>query len=310
MNRNTDTIHHTDPPQRSAFLSLLVVSLGLIGGCKGKTEKSEQVKGEVPKTPGQVALRVSTDDLKDLLAADNVRILDVRGEADYEQGHVPGAVRVDAAAWKAQALKDDGQGLSDKAAWEKLIRQLGVGELTQVVVYSDNLPSAARIWWTLKYLGVERAGILDGGWKHWVATGGKTSTAIPEVKAGDFTIDAFDTGRLIHIDELKKALKDLQVVDARSDSEVKAGKVPGAVHLDWKQLTNEDDGTVKSANELQALFASRQLKPGKPAVTYCQSGGRAAAEAYALELAGFKDVKNYYCSWQQWGSDKTAPIEK
>lgn len=309
MTRNTDVL------QRSACLSLLIVSLGVVGGCNRGGEKTEQAKspeqpaGEVPQQSKQVELRVRVDDLKELLDAGRVRILDVRPEQEYEQGHVPGAVRVNADAWKEQALKDDGGGLTDKDAWQKLIRRLGVNDATQVIVYSDNVPTAARIWWTLKYLGVEQAGILDGGWQHWLDNGGESSTDEVKVEQGDFTIDSLQTDRLIQIGELKEAFKEMQIVDARTEGEVQAGKIPGAVHLEWGELVNAD-GTFKSDDDLKALFASRELDPARPAATYCQSGGRAAAEAYALELAGFKDVKNYYCSWQQWGVDESAPREK
>lgn len=299
----------SDLPGKSAFLSVLVVSLGVICGCK-RGEKSPVVEPEVPeKKAAKVGLRVTVAQLKKIAGSASVRVLDARSKEAYDAGHLPGAVHVDVAAWKAQALKDEGAGLTAQPDWEKLIRALGIDELTQVVVYADNAPTAARIWWTLKYLGVEDAGILDGGWSKWTQDGGEVSTKSPTVKTGNFTVD-FDKSRLAQFDQLKAEYKskNIQIIDTRSPGEFQAGHLPGATHLEWKELLNPD-GTFKSDEELKKIFAGRKIDPDKTAVTHCQTGGRASVDAYALELAGFKNVKNYYCGWSLW-SEKKAPVVK
>jgi thiosulfate/3-mercaptopyruvate sulfurtransferase len=288
----------------------LVATVFLFAGCQKKTGKSEPAKGEVPKgATAKVDLRVRVDELKGMLKDPKLRILDVRSKENYDRGHVPGAVRVDVAKWKDQALKDEGKGLGDKNGWQQLARAAGINDLAPIVVYSDSPTNAARIWWTLKYLGAETVGILDGGWKLWLDQRGEKATSTPEVKPGDFTVE-FKADRLAVIDALKKDYKsaDMQIVDARSNQEFASGTVPNAVHVEWKGLMNAD-GTLKSDAELKKIFAGRKLAESKRTVTYCQSGGRAALDAYALEVAGFKNVQNYYCSWQQWSRDKSAPVE-
>jgi thiosulfate/3-mercaptopyruvate sulfurtransferase len=81
------------------------------------------------------------------------------------------------------------------------------------------------------------------------------------------------------------------------------------VRIEWKELLAAD-GRFKSVDELRTLFKERGIDEKDTAVTYCQSGGRAALDAFALELAGLPKVKNYYCSWQQWSADESAPVEK
>ena len=46
----------------------------------------------------------------------------------------------------------------------------------------------------------------------------------------------------------------------------------------------------------------------KPAVTHCQSGGRASVLAFTLELMGARDVRNYYKSWAEWGNADDTPV--
>ena len=43
-------------------------------------------------------------------------------------------------------------------------------------------------------------------------------------------------------------------------------------------------------------------------MTYCQSGGRASVMAFALELMGGREVRNYYKSWAEWGNDPETPV--
>ena len=171
---------------RTAGVRLLAVLLLAIAGCgksdDGKTGSTQS--GEVVQKLTTVKLRVSVAELQEFLKDEknkNLRLLDVRSKKDYDQAHIPGAVHVELSAWKSLALKDDGKGLTDKAAWETEMRKLGINNLTEIIVYAENPTSATRIWWTLKYLGVERAGILDGGWnprRRSKATSKSSSTSI------------------------------------------------------------------------------------------------------------------------------------
>jgi thiosulfate/3-mercaptopyruvate sulfurtransferase len=106
-------------------------------------------------------------------------------------------------------------------------------------------------------------------------------------------------------------------VDARSaeeycgtaDTAKRNGAIPGAVHLEWSD-TVDKAGRFKSPEELTKLFREAGIDPSRPSITYCQSGGRAAVMAFALELMGGKDVRNYYRSWSEWGNSEDTPVVK
>lgn len=248
-------------------------------------------------------------ELQARLDDEGLRVLDARAAEAYDEAHIPGAVPVDVANWKSQASGEGG--LHDAAAWSERLGELGIDNSTQVVVYGDSLPNTARIWWTLKYVGVADAAVLDGGWQAWLDEGGETATEATDVEQAEFTPD-FQPQRLAEIGDLKESHKadEVTVVDTRSDAEFTGqGHIPEAVHLEWTELLDEN-GRFKSPDELRELFAGSGIEPESTAVTYCRSGGRASVEALALELAGFKNVKNYYCSWQEWSADPDAPVEK
>jgi thiosulfate/3-mercaptopyruvate sulfurtransferase len=186
-----------------------------------------------------------------------------------------------------------------------------------VVVYGGSLPDAARVWWTLKYLGLADVALLDGGWERWAREGRPTERATPQAEARAFQ-PSFQADRLEEIGALKKAVQSgkVTVVDTRSREEFngqevrgkRGGHIPGAKHLEWKELLAED-GRFQTPAQLRELFRRRGIDPGQTAVTFCQSGGRAAVEAFALELAGYPKVKLFVRGWEQWSADLQAPVE-
>ena len=63
------------------------------------------------------------------------------------------------------------------------------------------------------------------------------------------------------------------------------------------------DGGYKTPEEMRAVFAAAGIDGSKPIVTYCNSGALASIYYYALkEVAGFKNVRMYDGSWQEWAN--------
>lgn len=194
-----------------------------------------------------------------------LRILDTRAKEEFERGHLPGAIHVDVAEWKALVASPNG--LHDTTRWAKTIGELGLETKdAHVVVYGDKHSNTARVWWLLKYVGVSNVSILDGGWPYWVKTGGATETTVSTVSATPFEPN-FQQERLAEIDPLKKSLGSVTVVDTRSSEEFAAGHIATATRLEWKTLI-ADDGRFKTKAELRQIFRESNILPADMAVCY------------------------------------------
>jgi thiosulfate/3-mercaptopyruvate sulfurtransferase len=247
--------------------------------------------------------------------AKQFRILDVRPKDDYQAGHIPYAVWVDHDAWSKTFAKEQ-----DVKQWQKLVGGLGIDKDKAIVIYDDQSTNrSARIWWILRYWGIRDVKLLNGGWKGWAAANRSITPEVPKVDAKEITL-APHPERLATKDQLMKSLpkREFQIVDARSESEYcgeadsakRNGAIPGAINKEWTEVIDKKTQRFKSAEELSKLFQEAGIKLDQPSVTYCQSGGRAAVMAFALELMGVKSVRNYYRSWSEWGNADNTPIEK
>jgi len=242
-------------------------------------------------------------------------VLDAREKAKYDAGHVPGARWVDHADWS----KGFGDG-EDVPAWTARLGELGLDTSSKVIVYDDNMAKdSARVWWILRYWGMEDVRLLNGGWKGW-------QTAELPIEEQTPAASRPTTPRLVPRAELLATKNELlsslngaklQIVDARSEAEFcgidaltnkRAGAIPGARQLEWSDLIDPATHRFKSAAELKKLFAAAGIDLQQPTATHCQSGGRASVMVFGMELMGAENVSNYYSSWSEWGNADDTPV--
>jgi thiosulfate/3-mercaptopyruvate sulfurtransferase len=202
-----------------------------------------------------------------------LRILDTRAQDEYGKSHIPGAVVVDVKSW--QRLGSRSGGFQDAKAWSEAVGRLGIALDSEIVVYGNRLPETARVWWTLKYLGLPSVSILEGGWDLWAKEHRPSETVTPAVQPTTF-VPKFQLDRLEEIDSLKKSLGSdrIMVIDTRSTEEYtgkavlgkRGGHIPGATLLEWKDLVGKD-GRFKSAETLRALFKWKGIDPDRTTIT-------------------------------------------
>jgi len=85
--------------------------------------------------------------------------------------------------------------------------------------------------------------------------------------------------------------------------------IPGAVNVPWSRTTN-DDGTVRSQEEIELIYREAGIEFGKPSIAYCRIGERSSHTWLAThELLGYRDIKHFDGSSTEYGSLVRAPIQ-
>src|SRR5699024_3002768 len=113
---------------------------------------------------------LTPDELSHVDSKADVTVVDIRSADDYAAGHIPGAVSAPYSQWRGPA--DNPGKLPSKEDLTRLVRSLGLKSDTHAVVVSSGADStdfggSARVYWTLKYLGLQNLSILNGGMKAW-----------------------------------------------------------------------------------------------------------------------------------------------
>jgi thiosulfate/3-mercaptopyruvate sulfurtransferase len=199
------------------------------------------------------------------------------------------------------------------------LRHWGVNGDSQVVAYDDgNGMYAARLWWTLRWLGHERVAVLDGGLRRWLQLGLPLSDEIPTLPAGDFVARP-RPGAAVDAATVLAASGDptLRIVDARAPERYRgetepidavAGHVPGA-HNHPFGLSLDAQGRFLGPGGLREAFAaSLGGVPAARVIAMCGSGVSACHLLLALEHAGLPGARLYPGSWSEWSSDPARPV--
>ena len=256
----------------------------------------------------------------------NVRLVEVDVDtAAYEEGHIPGAI---AWNWTTELCDTVQRDIIPKDAFEQLMMGSGVGNDTQVILYGDNNNwFAAWALWQMKIYGHQDVRLMNGGRKKWVAEGRELTKQVPEITQTTYKAQTPDLSLRAFRPEVQQAManKAAALVDVRSPKEYtgeilappglpetcqRGGHIPGAKSIPWGEACNED-GTFKSANELQALYQGRGITADRPVVAYCRIGERSSHTWFVLKyLLGYPNVKNYDGSWTEWGNLVRAPVER
>lgn len=253
------------------------------------------------------------DDLEKRLKEPTLRLLDCRARADYDKGHIPGAVWVDTKALESHAAKPGG--LQDRKFWEAWSATLGLEPKTVVFTYDAKRQlDAARVWFFLRWIGVENVGLIDGGYPLWAKQNRPVATAIPKVEPQPFKVEFRKDVGATRGDVLTAIKNDsASVLDARSDAEFngtdrkskRGGHIPAACHLEWTNLVDEDGKFLERA-ALRAKIQKTGINLERDVICHCQGGGRASVNAFSLELLGIR-ARNYYLGWSDWGNAEDTP---
>ncbi|AHG21743.1 3-mercaptopyruvate sulfurtransferase [Chania multitudinisentens RB-25] len=230
--------------------------------------------------------------------------------AEFERGHIPGAVYfdIDEVADKNTALPHM---LPTAEEFSIAAGKLGISEKHTLVFYDEgNQFSAPRGWWTFRNFGVHNVYVLDEGLHGWVARGNQLATGAAHPKPATFNA-RFNADAVVNMHQVEQAINaKIQILDARAAPRFYAqapeprpglhrGHIPGSINIPYGDLL--ENGRFKSLAALKQTFLDKGVDVTAPTIVSCGSGVTAAVLAFGLQSLAAQQVKLYDGAWSEWG---------
>jgi thiosulfate/3-mercaptopyruvate sulfurtransferase len=304
--------------------AVVTIAIGLLVSCTSVGSRP------AVKAPATIDSLVSTQWLSEHLDEPDLVVLDctvrvergqdggfkiISGRADFESGHIPTAGFADLTGDVADGSKRYLFAVAPPEQFAAAMGALGVGDDSRVVLYSGNDPGwAARVWWMLRWIGFDRAALLDGGLKAWKAEGRPLSTALADRPARRLTV-SLRPELIADRDQVRAALgnRAVTLVDSLPEASFQGkfalygrpGHIPGAINIPATSLVDESGRYLPQAK----LAAMHGGDLGRRFITYCGGGIAASSSAFVMTRLGFTNVAVYTASLQEWAADPANPME-
>ena len=177
----------------------------------------------------------------------------------------------------------------------KLFGGLGIGPQSTVVLYGDPVQFGSYAFWAFTMAGHANLRLLDGGRRKWILEGRPLSRDVPHFPAVAYPTPSGSAPMRVSRDDVRAHLREPRrlLLDLRSPEEYsgervsdysfavdhgaeRTGRIPGAVHLYFKDLLNADD-SFKSPEALRARARATPASRRKNTTTSSAIAGSATA---------------------------------
>lgn len=247
------------------------------------------------------------------------------GKERYAAGHIPGAVFLDFDRFvTGEVTRGTGRHpMPDKTVFRDAMASFGMTPDKQIVLYDQGgVGFAARLWYQLRWLGLEKVAVLNGGFKGWSSLNLPITAQVDLPQSVD--VDLLPIGSELELPVPMALLQDnletqdYLVADARPESRFhgigetidhKAGHIPLSVSRCGSECFDEN-GFFKSAEQLKTEFLSL-LGDKRPdqLIHSCGSGVNASVNLLAMAYCGLSGSKLYPGSFSQWIDFEENPID-
>ncbi|SDI40355.1 3-mercaptopyruvate sulfurtransferase SseA, contains two rhodanese domains [Pseudomonas flavescens] len=230
----------------------------------------------------------------------NVKVLDIRSKAEYDKGHIAGAIHL---PWQSLNVSErDGirnEYASDEAI-ERALSAAGISYADTLLIYGAT-SLAGRAFVVLEYAGFSDLHVLDGGLSQWK---GKLVTQAAKPAPSEFKLTRKQENRIekdyvaSRVGDGKTRILDARVADATDD-----GVIPTAQALSSTSFVDGKTSVLRPRDELVAELKAKGISPDDEIVAYCGSGAAASSSYLFLKDLGYNNIKFYDKSWDEWSRD-------
>ena len=258
-----------------------------------------------------------------------ITVLEISSDPEakaYLKGHVPGAIF---SFWKDLLWHETDREFVSSSELSSRLGEIGVSTDSTLVICGDPVQYGTYALWVMTMAGVKDVRILDGSRTRWINDGNPLETeGLSREPIDNGSLDPSIATRIGRDEVLQKINNpDTVLLDVRSPEEYRGervsppggfdhgaerkGRIPGAVHLFFRELLNDDD-TFISKEKLERKFSEVGVKKSseKDIVSYCRLSHRATLSWFAMsEILGIEKAQIYDGAWTEWGSIVGFPIE-
>jgi len=262
---------------------------------------------------------------------EKIVLIDTRSPDAFAKEHIPNAVNIHE-CFTFLATSDE-QGM--KALEHKFVDLFGKAGITNhdewVVFVEEGMATgfaqSCRGFYLLKWLGHPKASVLHGGLAAWKKEGGQVTTdsSHPEPAHFKANVNHHIMSDQKEVLEVIKGNKKTVLIDVRDKDEwigessspygkdfaPRKGRLDGAKWIEWYNLMEKKDGVTYCKENASVLKTLEDLgvTPKDDVIIYCFKGSRASNTLLLMYQAGFKNVRNYFASWNEWFRDDKLPID-
>ena len=268
------------------------------------------------------------------LPIESTIFIDCRSAEEYKKNHIKNAVNISILFTYLSESTPEGMEKM-KTTFEDVLQNKGITGKEHLVFYEDHLGTlkgvSCRGYYLLSLFGYDenKCHILNEGLKGWTKNNLPTEQGeeAPRQKS-NFKI-SYNKSRFIDYESLNKEInsKDskIKLLDVRDLEEWKGdssspygpnftprkGRIPSAKHVLWTDLMNKEGTEFADKNVIESLVTNAGVKSkDDEIVVYCFKGCRSANSLVALKEAGYKNVKNYLGSWNEWSRNMNLKVDE
>ncbi len=271
------------------------------------------------------AFLVETDWLEKNISHPDLKVIDFHYNLDFKdtgevilssgfpawkEAHIPGSIYIDLLTELSDRSNPVPFMMPPIEQFVDVMSRNGIRQGKTVVIYDRGESAwAARLWWMLRSNGFDDAVILNGGWEKWKKEGRETTSVTALPVAGCFTANPRPE-LIVDKDYVLNSIGGEQVRVCSLGREIfRKGHIPKSVNLESMSLLRPESGEFLPEKDLERIVAAQGFSIDDEIIVYCGGGISASLSAFVLTMLGFKNVRLYDGSLEEWRADPNLPLE-